>query len=82
MTKQYPIQDWEFVDDIENSFNDWFYSNHTDYSLKVEYFCGDCSIEDPKTREDLMRKWVYAGFYEGFMRGKYAKLEEQVGLTE
>ena len=82
MTKQYPIKDWEFVDEIENSFNEWFYSNHTEYSLKVEYFIGDCSVEDPKTREDLMRKWVYASFYEGFMRGKYGKLEEQTGLTE
>ena len=81
MTKQYPINDWEFVDEIETFFNEWFYSNHTDYSFKNEYFYGDCAVEDPKTREDLMRKWIYASFYEGFMRGKYAKLEEQIGLT-
>jgi hypothetical protein len=77
MTKKYPIKDWEFVEDIENNFNDWFHSNHTDYSFKNEHFYGDCSIEDPKSREDLMRKWVYAGFYEGFMRGKYAKMETE-----
>jgi hypothetical protein len=84
MTKQYPINDWEFVEDIENDFNEWFYSNHTEYSFTNEYFYGDCAVEDPKTREDLMRKWVYGAFYEGFMRGKYAKLEveEQSGLTE
>jgi len=76
MTKQYPIQDWEFVEDIENAFNEWFYGNHTDYSFKNEYFYGDCAVEDPKTREDLMRKWVYASFYSGFMMGRYAKLEE------
>jgi hypothetical protein len=81
MTQQYPIEDWEFVEDIEMSFNDWFYGNHTEWTWTVEWFAGDCSVEDPKTREDLMRKWIYASFYEGFMRGKYAKLEEQTGLT-
>ena len=80
--KQYPINDWEFVDEIETSFNEWFYSNHTDYSLKSEYFYGDCEIGDVKTRQDMLQKWIYAAFYEGFMRGKYTKIEtEQVGLT-
>ena len=68
--------DWEFVEDIENAFNEWFYSNHTDYSLKSEYFYGDCEIGDVKTRQSMLQKWIYASFYEGFMRGKYAKLEE------
>ena len=80
--KQYPINDWEFVDEIETFFNEWFYSNHTDYSFKNEYFYGDCEIGDVKTRQDMLKKWIYASFYEGFMRGKYAKMEEQVGLTE
>jgi hypothetical protein len=78
MTKQYPIEDWEFVEEIETSFNDWFYGNHTEWTWTVEWFAGDCSVEDPKTREDLMRKWIYASFYEGFMRGKYGKIEEEV----
>jgi hypothetical protein len=78
--KQYPINDWEFVDEIETFFNEWFYSNHTDYSFKNEYFYGDCAVEDPKTREDLMRKWVYAGFYSGFMMGRLS--ETKVGLTD
>jgi hypothetical protein len=32
----------------------------------------------------MLKKWIYASFYEGFMRGKYAKMEveEQVGLTD
>jgi hypothetical protein len=68
--KQYPIENWEFVEDIENAFNNWFHSNHTEYSFKSEHFYGDCAIEDPKTREDLMRKWVYAAFYEGVTMGR------------
>jgi len=82
MTKQYQIEDWEFVDDIENSFNDWFHGDYGTYSFRSEYFYGDCEIGDVKTRQDMLKKWIYASFYEGFMRGKDAKMEEQVGLTE
>ena len=34
--KQYPINDWEFVEDIENNFNDWFYGNHTEWTWKKD----------------------------------------------
>ena len=94
MTK-HPTNNWNFHDEAEDAFvkwfndfyslytfcSEWFYGNHTEWTWTVEWFAGDCSVEDPKTREDLMRKWIYASFYEGFMRGKYAKLEEQTGLT-
>ena len=80
MTKQYQIEDWKFVDEIETFFNEWFYSNHTDYSFKNEYFYGDCAVEDPKTREDLMRKWLYASFYSGYNIGRLS--ETKVGLTD
>ncbi len=82
MTKQYQINDWEFVEDIENNFNEWFHGDYGPYSFRSEAFYTDCAVEDLKTREDLMRKWVYASFYEGFMRANYTKLEEHVGLTE
>ena len=78
--KQYQINDLEFVDEIETFFNEWFYSNHTDYSFKNEYFYGDCAVEDPKTREDLMRKWIYASFYSGYNIGRLS--ETKVGLTD
>ena len=26
----------------------------------------------------MLQKWIYASFYEGFMRGKYAKMEVEV----
>jgi hypothetical protein len=79
--KQYQIEDWEFVDDIENDFQNWFHDLYG-YSLRSEWFYGDCEIGDVKTRQDMLQKWIYASFYEGFMRGKYAKIEtEQVGLT-
>jgi hypothetical protein len=73
----YPIEDWEFVEDIENAFQNWFHGDYGPYSFRSEAFYTDCAVEDLKTREDLMRKWVYAGFYSGFMRANYAKLEQE-----
>ena len=75
MTKKYPINDWEFVEDIENNFNDWFHSNHTDYSLKSEYFYGDCEIGDEKTRKEAMIAWLYAAYVSGY---KYASKKIKV----
>ena len=82
-TKQYPINDWEFVDEIETSFNEWFHGDYGTYSFRSEAFYTDCAVEDLKTREDLMKKWVYAAFYTSYQQAKCAKIEtEQVGLTE
>jgi len=80
--KQYPINDWEFVEDIENNFNEWFHGDYGLFSYRSEAFYDDCAVEDLKTREDLMKKWVYAAFYTAYERAKYAKIDEQVGLTE
>jgi hypothetical protein len=77
MTKKSLIENWKFDKDIENAFKEWFYSNHTDYSLKAEHFYVDCDIGDVKTRQDMLKKWVYASFYEAYRRGRYAKLENE-----
>jgi len=82
MTKQYPLNDWEFVEEIETSFNEWFRGDYGPYSFRSESFYTDCEIGDENTRQDMLKKWIYASFYEGFMRGKYAKIEEEVGLTD
>jgi len=82
MTKQYPLNDWEFVDEIENPFNEWFHGDYGPYSFRSEAFYTDCEIGDEKTRQDMLKKWIYASFYEGFMRGKYAKIEEKVETDE
>ena len=78
----YPIENWSFDDEIEMSFNEWFYGDYGPYSFRSEAFYDDCAVEDLKTREDLMKKWVYAAFYTAYERAKYAKIEEQAGLTE
>jgi hypothetical protein len=78
MTKQYQINDWEFVDDIENSFNEWFHDLYGPYSFRSEAFYTDCEIGDVKTRQDMLKKWIYASFYEAYQRGRYSKLETEV----
>jgi hypothetical protein len=35
-----------------------------------EYFYGDCAVEDLKTREDLMYKWIHLAYVTGYMYGK------------
>ena len=77
MTKQYQIEDWKFVEDIENNFNEWFHGDYGPYSFRSEAFYTDCAVEDLKTREDLMKKWVYAAFYTSYERAKYAKMEAE-----
>lgn len=74
-TKQYPIEDWKFVEDIETAFNEWFHGDYGPYSYRSEAFYTDCEISDIKTRQDILKSWIYASFYEGFMKGQYAKLE-------
>jgi hypothetical protein len=80
--KQYPLNDWEFVDDIENSFNEWFHGDYGPYSFRSEAFYTDCEIGDVKTRQSMLQKWIYASFYEAYQRGRYAKLEETRTLDE
>jgi hypothetical protein len=78
MTKeQYPIQDWEFVEDIENNFNDWFHGDYGLFSYRSEAFYTDCEIGDVKTRQSMLKKWLYAAFYTAYERAKYTKIETE-----
>ena len=77
MTEKYPISDWSFDDDIETQFQEWFNNEfYGNFSFRNEAFFFDCLIGDPKTRQDLLYKWIYASFYEGYNRAMYKKLEE------
>ena len=81
MTEKYPIGEWNFDDDIETQFQEWFNSFYSEYSLRSEYFFGDCLIGDEKTRQDMLYRWIYACFYEGYNRGMCKKLEEELKDT-
>jgi hypothetical protein len=75
--KQYQIEDWEFVDDIENDFQNWFHGDYGLFSYRSEAFYTDCEIGDVKTRQSMLKKWLYAAFYTAYERAKYAKIETE-----
>jgi hypothetical protein len=56
--------------DAEQEFVYWFHGDHTDYTLRSERFYGDCSIEDLKTRESALHKWIHAAFEQGWEKKK------------
>lgn len=68
MTKRHPANDWKWIDDAEEGFVNWFNDLYGSYSLRSEWFYGDCNVEDEKTRQDIMKKWVHAAFCAGYER--------------
>ena len=65
-----PSTDWEFSVESENAFDDWFHGDYGPYTLRSEYFYGDCAEEDLKTLEKAMYQWVHVAFVTGYERGK------------
>lgn len=85
MTKSHPANDWKFVDEIEENYVDWFNDLYGEFSLRSEWFYGDCLEGDEKTRQKIMEKWIHSAFCAGWERAQYAMLEEQsksIGGTE
>jgi len=68
MTK-HPTADWDFDDDAEEGFVEWFHDLYGGYSLRSEWFYGDCEVEDVKTRQDLMYKWLHSAYVSGYNAG-------------
>lgn len=66
---KHPANDFEFNEDAEVSFNQWFNDDYGSYSFRNEYFYGDCLIEDEKTRQDMMYKWVHSAFSYAYQKG-------------
>ena len=67
-----PDTDWDFSAEAEEGFDDWFYGDYGPYTLRSEYFYGDCAEEDLKTLEKAMYQWVHVAFVTGYERGKPA----------
>ena len=65
-----PHTDWDFSAEAEEGFDDWFHGDYGPYTLRSEYFYGDCKEEDLKTLEKSMYEWVHVAFLTGFERGK------------
>ncbi len=72
---KHPANDWEWAEDVENGFVDWCNSAYGSYSLRSEWFFGDCEVGDEKTRKDLLYKWIHAAYVAGYSQGLYGHLE-------
>ena len=64
-----PHTDWDFSAEAEEGFDDWFHGNSGPYTLRSEYFYGDCVLDDEENLKDSMYKWVHAAFVTGHERG-------------
>ncbi len=53
----------------EEAFVEWFHSDYGQYSLRSEVFFTDCLVNDEKTRQDLLYKFVVAAFMAGYEEG-------------
>ena len=65
-----PSTDFDFSAEAEEGFDDWFHGDYGPYTLRSEYFYGDCAEEDLKTLEKAMYQWVHVAFVTGYERGK------------
>jgi hypothetical protein len=82
MTRRHPANDFEFDNDAEEGFVEWFHDLYGGYSLRSEWFYGDCDVEDVKTRQSILASWLHSAYIAGYEAANYAILEENVGLTE
>ena len=76
----HPMHDWEWDDHAEEQFSYWFNDLYGDYSLRSEWFYGDCEVKDENTLKDLMYKWLHSAYLNGYNMGRLH--ETKVGLTE
>ena len=75
MTK-HPTSDWEWEDTAEEAFVQWFNDDYgSPYSLRSEWFFGDCKVQDENTLKDLMYKWLHSAFLTGYNTGRCSKIE-------
>jgi hypothetical protein len=65
-----PHQEWNFNAKAEETFNKWFHDNYGPFSVRSEYYYSDCEVEDSKTLQDLMYKWIHVAFVTGYEYGK------------
>lgn len=68
---QHPANNWEFDDDAEEAFVKWFNDLYGPYSLRSEWFHGDCEEQDVNQRKEIMRKWIHAAFVAGYEQAFY-----------
>ena len=79
---KHPANDFEFDNDAEEGFVEWFHDLYGGYSLRSEWFYGDCDVEDVKTRQSILASWLHSAYIAGWEAANCGIMEENVGLTE
>jgi len=74
---KHPANDFEFDNDAEEGFVEWFHDLYGGYSLRSEWFYGDCDVEDVKTRQSILASWLHSAYIAGYEAANYAKLEQE-----
>ena len=54
---------------MQNEFDEWFYGFYGQFSFRIEYFYGDCEIENIETRKQLLLSWIKSAFEVGYESG-------------
>jgi hypothetical protein len=60
------VNNSEYNIHAEDSFAEWFHDLYGGYSLRSEWFYGDCKVEDEKTRQDIMCSWIHDAYIAGY----------------
>jgi hypothetical protein len=71
-----PATDWDYSPVAEVEFSEWFHGDYDPFSLRSDYFYGDCKVEDVKTLEKLMFQWIHVAFVTGYERGTVSRTPE------
>ncbi len=77
---KHPANDWEWEDNAELAFVEWFHGDYgSPYSIRSDWFYGDCVEPDEEQRKEILIKWLHSAFLTGYNMGRFEGLE--VGLT-
>jgi hypothetical protein len=77
MTKpRHPANNWKWSDAAENGFVEWFNDIYGPYSLRSEWFFGDCEIADEKTLKEAMYKWLHVAYVAGYEKATKTNNEQ------
>ena len=64
-----PSTDFDFSEGAEIAFDDWFHGIYGRFTLRSEYFYGDCKLNDEEKLKDSMYEWIHVAFITGYERG-------------
>lgn len=65
LRSEHPSEDFHLLANHKEAFEDWFNGPYGSYSLRSEWFYGDCDIKDKNVRKERLRAWLQAAFVSG-----------------